>query len=92
MMSKNTCITPGYRFSSRRSRNISMDPYHPVKGAAGNCSPPISANKQDTPGNGNHFKPKEAVFLTFQKLFGSLFYGCLAIVYGLKVNLGAFFR
>ena len=57
----NTCITPGYLFSSRRSLNISMDPYHPVKGAAGNCKPPISANRHDTPGNGNHSKPREAI-------------------------------
>ena len=57
----NTCITPGYLFSSRRSLNISMDPYHPVNGAAGNCKPPISANRQDTPGNGNHSKPREAI-------------------------------
>ena len=51
-----TCNTPGYLFSSRRSLNISIDPYHPVNGAAGNCKPPISANKQDTPGSGNHSK------------------------------------
>ena len=51
-----TFMTPGYRFSSRRSLNISIDPYHPVKGAAGNWSPPISANRHDTPGKGNHSK------------------------------------
>ena len=38
-----------------------MDPYHPVNGAAGNCKPPISANKHDTPGNGNHSKPRDAI-------------------------------
>ena len=49
-----TFSTPGYLFSSRRSLKISTELYHPVKGAAGNCKPPTSASKQDTPGSGNH--------------------------------------
>ena len=32
-----------------------------MNGAAGNCKPPISANKHDTPGNGNHSKPRDAI-------------------------------
>ena len=52
-----TSITPGYRFSSRKSLRISMEEYQPVNGDAGNCNPPISVKRDETPGSGYHFNP-----------------------------------
>ena len=53
-----TSITPGYLFSSKKSLRISMEEYHPVNGAAGNCNPPISVKSHVTPGSGYHFNPR----------------------------------
>ena len=47
---------PGHRFSSKKSRRISIDEYQPVNGVAGNCKPPISVRSHETPGNGYHSK------------------------------------
>ena len=55
---KSTSITPGYRFSSRKSLSISMEEYHPVNGVAGNCNPPISVKSEETPGSGYHCNPR----------------------------------